>query len=124
MSQSNYHDGRRPDACLFCRARGVEEHHIIPQRFGGPDTEANTVSVCTRCHEKLEQLYDASFYEWFGVDDEPGERRYHRPCFRCDGPGEAQIHNTHHGHDIACVECATELADRFDHVQVVEVADG
>jgi len=79
--ESNYTHGRTRDHCYFCGAfGGIEEHHVIPQRFGGPDTPENIVGLCETCHNKLERLYDTSFYEWFGIDDEQGERRFHTRC--------------------------------------------
>lgn len=81
MAQSNYHDGDKRDRCYFCPTRhGLQEHHIIPDRFGGEDTPENIVTVCERCHRKLERLYDKRFYESFGVDDEEGKRLQHRQC--------------------------------------------
>lgn len=81
MAKSNYHDGHKRDKCYFCGCGGpLEEHHIIPQRFGGPDTKENIVELCQLCHRRLERLYDKSFYEWFGIDDSKGRRLYHRPC--------------------------------------------
>jgi hypothetical protein len=81
VTGSNYTDAGKREDCYFCPTRhDLEEHHVIPQRFGGPDAPENIVTVCGRCHKKLERLYDAAFYEWFGIDDEKGERTFHRPC--------------------------------------------
>ena len=79
--RSNYHYGKKRSTCYFCSASGdIEEHHIIPQRFGGPDEQSNISGVCKSCHGKLERLYDKSFYEWFGITDEKGERLLHVQC--------------------------------------------
>jgi len=85
MTKSNYHKEPKRDSCYFCPARrDLEEHHVIPQRFGGSDGPENVVTVCSKCHKRLERLYDKSFYEWFGIDDEEGERHFHRPCVVCE----------------------------------------
>lgn len=79
--KSNYHGKSKRDRCYFCESGPpLREHHIIPQRFGGPDTDENVVELCDACHTRIERLYDKSFYEWFGITDEKGQRRYHRPC--------------------------------------------
>jgi hypothetical protein len=74
--------GRDRPRCDFCpNNHDLEEHHVIPRRFGGLDQPENIVRVCQRCHRKLERLYDRTFYEWFGIDDRSGRREFHRPCF-------------------------------------------
>lgn len=85
-------DGR----CYFCpKQTDLEDHHVIPQRFGGPDSDENIVRLCNRCHDKLEQLYDKSFYEWFGINDDQGTTRFHRPCNQpgkeCDKTAEVKF---------------------------------
>ena len=81
MNQSNYHQGSKRERCFFCPAtHGLEEHHIVPVRFGGADSRNNIVTVCEKCHNKLERLYDKRFYEHFGIGDEMGEREKHRAC--------------------------------------------
>lgn len=37
--------------CCICEQVGIEIHHIIPQREGGPDTESNAAPLCPSCHE-------------------------------------------------------------------------
>jgi len=82
MSESsNYHNDLKAEQCYFCPAtHDLEEHHIVPQRFDGQDDPINVVTVCKRCHKKLERLYDKRFYESLGLDDETGERDSHRDC--------------------------------------------
>lgn len=59
-------------ACYFCDETAcLEEHHIVPRRFGGSDDSANLVRVCPTCHRKLESLYDKRFYDQLGVDSSP-----------------------------------------------------
>jgi hypothetical protein len=78
---SNYHNSDKELSCYFCHSGPpLHEHHIIPQRFGGPDKPENIVELCHLCHKRIERLYDKSFYEWFGITDESGQRRFHRPC--------------------------------------------
>lgn len=80
--RSNYYDGKKGSHCYFCGAfGGLEEHHIVPQRFGGSDSEGNIVPLCSQCHTKIERLYDKSFYEEFGIEDEEGKRQFHTTCW-------------------------------------------
>jgi len=107
MSRSNYHSGKRSNNCRFCGALGTQEHHIVPQRFGGEDREGNIVEVCKPCHKKLERLYDKSFYEWFGIDDEEGKRRQHGSCYRkgCTERPKKHWRNEDYNDDLfACEE--------------------
>lgn len=109
MSDSNYHHGEKNESCYFCLSLGTEEHHIIPQRFGGPDERDNIVEVCESCHKKLERLYDKSFYEWFGIEDEKGERKFHRACaYRyCDNHATREINEI----GVFCDDCAYDRAE-------------
>lgn len=130
MSKSNYHSGTKRDTCYFCSAFGnIEEHHVVPQRFGGKDVETNIVGVCSPCHKKLERLYDKSFYEWFGVEDESGERRYHTICAwkNCNnqvtrkvGLAESKWYRTDNGERVyrgkplyLCESCAWDRAEVY-----------
>ncbi len=68
-------DQYKRDDCYFCDEddEGIlQTHHIVPQRFEGPDTESNLVTVCPTCHRKIESLYDKRFYDFFQrpVEDE------------------------------------------------------
>jgi len=52
--------------CFICGERNqniLQEHHIIPRRFGGEDQEGNTVTLCANCHEAIEKIYDNKFFE-------------------------------------------------------------
>lgn len=67
MSDQPQH--RRQD-CYFCHEQDthiLEVHHIVPRRHGGSDNPANLVTVCPNCHERLERLYDARFYQLLGI---------------------------------------------------------
>lgn len=92
--KSNYHGGKKNLECYFCGCvPPLREHHVIPRRFDGPDTEENIVELCDLCHKRIERLYDKSFYEWFGIKDEKGERKYHRQCdaVSCDNRRKVKI---------------------------------
>lgn len=55
--------------CYFCpETERLEQHHIVPRRFGGSDNTENLVTVCPTCHSKLESLYNKRFYQQLGVD--------------------------------------------------------
>ena len=41
---------RAHNQCCMCEAVGVDIHHVIPQKDGGPDTEANAAPLCPNCH--------------------------------------------------------------------------
>ena len=54
--------------CYFCdETERLEQHHIVPRRFGGSDASENMVEVCPTCHSKLEHLYNSRFYKNIGV---------------------------------------------------------
>lgn len=56
------------DSCLFCDATDdLEEHHVVPRKFGGTDDESNLITVCSSCHKKIERTWDRRFYEQLGV---------------------------------------------------------
>lgn len=51
------------DTCKFCSEHEcLEEHHIVPQRYGGPDASFNLVKLCPNCHRKIENLYTDSAF--------------------------------------------------------------
>lgn len=88
MTNDTPRDRVETDRCHFCPKRtDIEVHHIVPQRFRGSDQRDNLVAVCDRCHQKLERLYDRSFYAALGIKDTPEERHQHFECFvrGCDG---------------------------------------
>ena len=39
--------------CCRCSDIGVEIHHILPQKDGGPDEIDNAAPLCPSCHEKF-----------------------------------------------------------------------
>lgn len=60
--------------CHFCGTpEPLDEHHIVPRRFGGSDDRENIVTVCPTCHRKLERLYDRRFYTELGVTSEDSD---------------------------------------------------
>jgi len=56
--------------CYIC-GRGhtdiLEQHHIVPRRFGGSDGVDNLVDLCPSCHRSIEKLYGKRFYETLDV---------------------------------------------------------
>lgn len=38
-------------ACCLCKSLGIEIHHLVPEKDGGPDIEDNAVPLCPSCHE-------------------------------------------------------------------------
>lgn len=71
MSDENHQIDR--DDCYIC-SRGnpdiLEQHHIVPKRFGGSDTDANLVELCPSCHQAIESLYDERFWTAVGAVSE------------------------------------------------------
>jgi len=59
---------KKEGRCNFCgESNDLELHHVVPRRYGGNDSNANTVLLCADCHRKIERLYDASFYDQIGA---------------------------------------------------------
>lgn len=61
------------EICFVCgedRPNSLEEHHIVPRRYGGSDRKENLVTLCASCHSAIEKLYDDSFYSRLGVETE------------------------------------------------------
>ena len=48
--------------CVACGSRDdLQHHHLVAKTRGGSDAEANRITLCTSCHDKLhEQRYGAS----------------------------------------------------------------
>lgn len=65
------------ESCFICgctQDHKLEDHHIIPRRFGGEDTQENTITVCGNCHRSLEAIYTDRVWQQFAVDQDPGHR--------------------------------------------------
>lgn len=61
------------DRCFICGADNpnvLEEHHIVPRRYGGGNDAENLVTLCSNCHTTVEKLYDERFYHELGVEAE------------------------------------------------------
>jgi hypothetical protein len=57
-------------ACRICGEDDDEQlgtHRVVPARYGGSDAEENCVTLCARCREAVESIYDEGFYERLGV---------------------------------------------------------
>lgn len=56
------------DTCYFCGSDGpIQTHHLIPRRFDGSDAIRNLVDLCPTCHQRLERLYDDTFFAAIGA---------------------------------------------------------
>lgn len=54
------------DRCFICGEDNpvtIEHHHIIPRRYGGPDTGGNLVALCANCHRAIEAIYTDELIE-------------------------------------------------------------
>lgn len=64
------------DRCQICgdhRPRSMEDHHLVPRRFGGDDADANMVRLCASCHRAIESIYDDEFWASVGVRPATGD---------------------------------------------------
>jgi 5-methylcytosine-specific restriction endonuclease McrA len=66
--------GNNKKECRICgenrKEEQIEEHHLVPKRHGGADTNANLVQVCANCHKTLEAVYDSDFWDRVRWNDE------------------------------------------------------
>lgn len=51
----------------------MEEHHILPRRFGGGDDDKNLVTLCASCHQAVESIYDKRFWTAVGLRPSNGD---------------------------------------------------
>lgn len=45
---------RDHERCIFCGAPGLPEAHVIPRSHGGLGVPQNIITVCRKCHDKLD----------------------------------------------------------------------
>jgi hypothetical protein len=50
----------------------MEEHHVLPKRFGGGNHEQNLVTLCASCHRAVENIYDKTFWTSVGLRPSDG----------------------------------------------------
>jgi len=50
------------ELCGELNPKTLEEHHVVPQRFGGSDLPENLVTLCASCHAAVERIWDDDFY--------------------------------------------------------------
>lgn len=49
--------------CLVCGHKATEVHHLTYDRFGNEALD-DLVSLCSQCHRKAEEIYDAKVLPW------------------------------------------------------------
>lgn len=59
--------------CGYDNPHGLEQHHLVPRRYGGSDQPENLVQLCASCHAAIEKLYDDEFYQRLGVSSHEPE---------------------------------------------------
>ena len=56
--------------CQVCGKAASDVHHLTYDRFGHEDM-GDLVSLCRKCHEKAEELYDPGIYPWAMEEKKP-----------------------------------------------------
>jgi len=54
------------EECEICGQHypnAMNQHHLIPKRYGGSNSDDNLIVLCANCHSAIEQIYDRSFWE-------------------------------------------------------------
>jgi len=55
--------------CKICGYVGqIDQHHLIPRRYNGPDSSWNLVGLCRECHQKIESIYTDKVWHFVGLD--------------------------------------------------------
>lgn len=65
------------EQCFICdetNPNRLQTHHIVPDAYGGSDTEENKVRLCAGCHQAVEKMYNRRFYDQLGVKPESEAR--------------------------------------------------
>lgn len=101
------------DTCEVCGATSnLEEHHLLPQRYNGPDKEWNLVTLCEDCHNDIEGVYDSEFFTQLGLDS-PDSVPPDRVTFVDKGTQSvlADLSDQHYGADDKIHEVIRDLAN-------------
>ena len=59
------------ERCRVCGEDNVavlEQHHVLPKRYGGNDSKDNITTLCANCHKAIESIYDDTFFQDLGFD--------------------------------------------------------
>lgn len=59
------------DECRICGAEErsrLQDHRVVPRRYGGRDRPENLVTLCRRCRDAVESIYDERFYQRLGLE--------------------------------------------------------
>lgn len=52
------------DKCAICGGIDhLEVHHVVPQAFGGKDTQMNTITLCQACHKVVTAYITIASYK-------------------------------------------------------------
>lgn len=73
--------------CYFCEdttKENLEQHHIIPKRYNGSDKDYNIVTLCRKCHTRLEDLYNDKVLKTIAgqIEDTYTQLEYEREVIR------------------------------------------
>lgn len=54
--------------CIFCKMPGLPEGHVISRSHGGKGTVDNIVTVCRKCHDRMDNSIQRKRYQGYAID--------------------------------------------------------
>lgn len=75
--------------CQVCGGAASDVHHLTYDRFGN-ERQDDLVSLCRRCHEKAEELYDPAVIPW-AIDEVKPEGNNFMAAMRADAVSIAPV---------------------------------
>jgi len=64
--------------CTICGAIGqIDQHHLVPRRYGAPDASWNLAGLCRDCHQAVEAIYTDDVWHWVGLHRDREQRECH-----------------------------------------------
>ena len=65
--------------CQVCGSSATDVHHLTYDRFGHEDMD-DLVSLCRKCHQKAEDIYDPAVIPWAMDEVKPEGNNSWRRC--------------------------------------------
>ena len=75
--------------CQVCGGKATDVHHLTYERFGH-EKEDDLVSLCRKCHEKAEKLYDHTVIPW-ALEEKKPEGNNFMAAMRADAAAVAPV---------------------------------